>query len=101
MPVFKPPFQNLVILNVFRPGGEVPCELVDRGFMSCMERGEAVKNVSRQYSLAHTLWLHRKGNLIVKPVRPVKLIADNVFCCCDPYRSPANVLEVGQLVVRV
>ena len=101
MLAFEPPFQKVVILNVFRPGGQIPRKLIDCGFASCMECREGVENVSRQHSLTHAFWLRRKGYLISKTVRAVKLVTDDVFCCRDPSRSPASMLEVRKLVARV
>jgi hypothetical protein len=66
-----------------------------------MEHGKAVENVSCEHRLAHAFWQRRKGYFILKMVRAVKLIAHNFFCCRDRYRSPASVLEVRKLVVRV
>ena len=103
MSAFKPPSQKVFILDIFRPSGQVPCKLVDSGFMSCMEHGEAVENIIRQamLTLAHACRRRRKGYLISKPVRAVKLIADDVFGCRNPHRSPTSALEVRKLVAGV
>jgi hypothetical protein len=45
MSTFEPPFQDIFILNIFGPGGQVACKLVDVAFISRMKRGEAVEDI--------------------------------------------------------
>ena len=42
MLAFKPPFEKIVVFDVFRPGGKVSCKFVTQ-FVSCLECREAVK----------------------------------------------------------